>query len=85
MSNIGEIALQIICVRDQLKFYHWAGTNSYSRHIASDGLVDSLTEKLDKFIHKYVLCTGCSYPELRMQVEGKEQLFSVCNSCGKKN
>jgi hypothetical protein len=44
-----------------------------------------MLEKLDKFIHKYVLCTGCSYPELRMQVEGKEQLFSVCNSCGKKN
>lgn len=50
MSNIGDIALQIMCVRDQLKFYHWAGTNSYSRHIASDVLVDSLTEKLDKFI-----------------------------------
>jgi hypothetical protein len=50
MSNIGEIALQIICVRDQLKFYHWAGTNSYSRHVASDALVNSLTDKLDKFI-----------------------------------
>ena len=50
MANIGEIALHIICVRDQLKFYHWAGTNSYSRHVASDELVSSLTDKLDKFI-----------------------------------
>ena len=50
MSNIGEIALQMIFIRDQLKFYHWGGTDLYSRHIASDGLVNSLTEKLDKFI-----------------------------------
>ena len=50
MSNIGEIALQMIFIRDQLKFYHWAGTDLYSRHVASDSLVDSLTEKLDKFI-----------------------------------
>ena len=50
MANIGEIALQIIFIRDQLKFYHWAGTDLYSRHVASDSLVNSLTEKLDKFI-----------------------------------
>jgi hypothetical protein len=50
MSNIGEIALQMIFIRDQLKFYHWAGTDLYSRHVASDSLVNSLTEKLDKFI-----------------------------------
>ena len=50
MSNIGEIALQMIFIRDQLKFYHWGGTELYSRHVASDALVDSITEKLDKFI-----------------------------------
>lgn len=50
MSNIGEIALHMTCVRDQLKFYHWAGTTSYSRHVASDGLVNSLTSNLDRFI-----------------------------------
>ena len=50
MANIGEVALKMIFYRDQLKFYHWAGTELYSRHIASDSLVNSLTEKLDKFI-----------------------------------
>jgi hypothetical protein len=50
MANIGEVALKMIFYRDQLKFYHWAGTDLYSRHIASDSLVNSLTEKLDEFI-----------------------------------
>jgi hypothetical protein len=50
MANIGEVALKMIFYRDQLKFYHWAGTDLYSRHIASDSLINSLTDKLDKFI-----------------------------------
>lgn len=39
---------------------------------------------LDKFIHKYVLCTKCKYPELRMEVQ-KKDLWSTCNACGTKN
>lgn len=50
MANIGEVALKMIFYRDQLKFYHWAGTDLYSRHVASDSLTNSLTDKLDKFI-----------------------------------
>lgn len=50
MTNIGEVALKMIFYKDQLKFYHWAGTDLYSRHSATDSLVNSLTEKLDKFI-----------------------------------
>jgi len=50
MANIGEVALKMIFYRDQLKFYHWAGTDLYSRHVASDSLINSLTDKLDKFI-----------------------------------
>ena len=35
--------------RDQLKIYHWQ-TKSYSRHIASDSLVNSVSDKMDTFI-----------------------------------
>ena len=48
-TEIGEIALHMIFVRDQLKIYHWQ-TKSYSRHIASDSLVDDISNKMDKFI-----------------------------------
>jgi hypothetical protein len=47
--NIGEIALNFMFVRDQVKIYHWA-TKSYARHKSSDDFVDHLTEKMDKFI-----------------------------------
>jgi hypothetical protein len=49
MSNIGEIALNFMYVRDQMKIYHWQ-TNNYARHKASDTFVDNLSEKMDKFI-----------------------------------
>ena len=50
MSNkIGEIAVNFMFVRDQLKLYHWSTTN-YTRHIASDTLVNNLTLKMDKFM-----------------------------------
>ena len=49
MSYIGEIALNFMFIRDQLKIYHWT-TTSYARHKSSDALVNSLTEKMDKFL-----------------------------------
>lgn len=48
-TEIGEIALHMMFFRDQLKIYHWQ-TKSYSRHIASDSLVDDISNKMDKFI-----------------------------------
>ena len=44
---------------------------------------DILLKHLEKFISKYVLCQTCKYPELKMSLEGKKELKSVCNSCGK--
>jgi len=42
-----------------------------------------LEKLLDKFIIKYVLCSKCKYPELRMEVI-KKDLLSTCNACGTK-
>ena len=43
-----------------------------------------MLEKLDKFIHMYVLCQHCNYPEISHFMQGKD-LKSKCNSCGKQN
>lgn len=44
---------------------------------------EDLAKLLDKFITKYVLCSVCQLPELRIDVD-KKNLLSTCNSCGKK-
>ena len=44
MTDIGEIALYFIYIRDQLKIYHWQ-TKNYARHVASDSFVSSLSDK----------------------------------------
>jgi hypothetical protein len=48
-EKIGEIAVIFLRFRDQLKLYHWT-TTSYSRHKASDKLVETITEQMDRFI-----------------------------------
>jgi hypothetical protein len=48
-EKIGEIAMIFLAFRDQLKLYHWV-TLKYSRHKASDQLVTTITEQMDKFI-----------------------------------
>jgi hypothetical protein len=49
MTEIGEIALIFIAVRDQIKLYHWQ-TLSYARHKSSDTLVELISTSMDKFI-----------------------------------
>ena len=48
-KDIGDIAIRMMYVRDQLKIYHW-NTIVYARHVASDSFVNSLSDKMDKFI-----------------------------------
>lgn len=46
---IGDIVMIFLAFRDQLKIYHWQ-THSYSKHKASDRLVNNITEKMDQFV-----------------------------------
>lgn len=46
---------------------------------------DVMLKHLTKFITKYVCCSNCKYPELKMRVEGKDNLVSSCNACGTTN
>lgn len=48
-EQIGEITMIFLSFRDQLKIYHWQ-TTSYSRHIAADSLVISITAQIDRFM-----------------------------------
>jgi hypothetical protein len=40
-------------MREQIKLYHWQ-TKSYSRHKATDGLISSLDEHIDKYVEVYM-------------------------------
>jgi DNA-binding ferritin-like protein len=40
-------------MREQIKLYHWQ-TKSYSRHKATDMVIDSLDENIDKYVEVYM-------------------------------
>lgn len=40
-------------MREQIKLYHWQ-TKSYSRHKATDGVIDSLDEHIDTYVEVYM-------------------------------
>ncbi len=40
-------------MREQIKLYHWQ-TKSYSRHKATDMVIDSLDEHIDKYVEVYM-------------------------------
>ena len=49
----GSIVDTMLYIRSQIKLYHWQ-TTSFSRHKATDDLVKSLDENIDKFIEVYM-------------------------------
>jgi hypothetical protein len=40
-------------MREQIKLYHWQ-TKIYSRHKATDGVIDALDESIDKYVEVYM-------------------------------
>lgn len=49
MSSHAFVVVRFLHMLAQLKVYHWQ-TNVYARHIATDKLIESLTEKVDRFV-----------------------------------
>ena len=49
----GDIINVFLTLRNQVKVYHWQ-TMSFSRHKATDDLVTSLDENIDKFVEVYM-------------------------------
>ena len=64
----GSIVDSMLYIRNQVKLYHWQ-TNSFSRHTATDELVKSLDENIDKFVEvfmgKYGTCLLYTSPSPR--------------------
>jgi DNA-binding ferritin-like protein len=50
--SLNKIVYLLLLLRNQTKIYHWQ-TQYYSRHKASDELVDHLDELIDKFVETY--------------------------------
>jgi len=48
-----EIVTLMLTLRNQVKIYHWQ-TREFSRHKATDDLVDSLDKNIDKFTEVYM-------------------------------
>jgi len=59
-------------MREQIKLYHWQ-TKSYSRHKATDGVIDSLDESIDKYVEVYMGKYG------RMKMNSSTGSISVKN------
>jgi hypothetical protein len=48
-----EIVTLMLTLRNQIKIYHWQ-TKEFSRHKATDDLVDALDKNIDKFTEVYM-------------------------------
>ena len=63
-------------MRNQIKLYHWQ-TYSYSRHKATDDVVNSLDEHIDLYVEVYMGKYG------RMKMSGKTGSFKIENMTDK--
>jgi len=59
-------------MREQIKLYHWQ-TKSYSRHKATDNVIDSLDTSIDKYVEVYMGKYG------RMKMNSSTGSISVKN------
>jgi len=44
-----------------------------------------LSELLDEFIKKFVLCPSCNNPETDLLIDRSDDILRVCKACGKRN
>ena len=66
-----------LTMRNQIKLYHWQ-TYSYSRHKATDDVVNSLDEHIDLYVEVYMGKYG------RMKMTPKTGTFKIENMTDKK-
>jgi hypothetical protein len=59
-------------LRDQIKLYHWQ-TRIYSRHIATDKILEKLDESIDSYVEIYAGKYG------RSKVSGKNTTITLHN------
>jgi hypothetical protein len=59
-------------LRNQIKLHHWQ-THSYSRHVATDNVVNALDKAIDTFVEVYLGKYG------RPRLSGKQATFILHN------
>jgi hypothetical protein len=59
-------------LRDEIKLYHWQ-TKVYSRHIATDQIIEKLDKNIDSFVEVYIGKYG------RPKLTGKYSTFTLRN------
>ena len=59
-------------LRNQIKLYHWQ-TRVYSRHIATDGVLEKLDKSIDSYVEIYIGKYG------RPKVSGKNATITLHN------
>jgi hypothetical protein len=59
-------------LRDQIKLYHWQ-TRVYSRHIATDKILETLEKSIDSFVEVYIGKYG------RPRITGKNAIITLLN------
>lgn len=59
-------------LRDQIKLYHWQ-TRIYSRHIATDKILETLEKSIDSFVEVYIGKYG------RPRITGKNAIITLQN------
>jgi Family of unknown function (DUF5856) len=65
----GDIASQLLLMRNQIKLYHWQ-TRMYADHKATDDVVTALDQKIDTFVEAFMGKYG------RPQVSGSIKLHN---------
>ena len=61
-----------LTMREQIKLYHWQ-TKLYSRHKATDAVIDSLDTSIDKYVEVYMGRYG------RMKMNGETGTITIKN------
>jgi hypothetical protein len=52
-ASDGDIVVQMMTIRDQVKLYHWQ-TRMFARHKATDDLIVKLDANIDMFVETYM-------------------------------
>lgn len=68
----GEAVHFFLQLRNQIKLYHWQ-TKVYSRHIATDAILDKLDKSIDSYVEVYIGKYG------RPRLTGKNMSFTMHN------
>jgi hypothetical protein len=61
-----------LSLRDQIKLYHWQ-TKVYSRHIATDKILETLEKSIDSYVEVYIGKYG------RPKISGKNAAITLHN------